>query len=318
MPSCEAASVLPDPTGTASPMTALPDGVRGAAVFNVFEIGRSDFKRGQTPALNRVIAYSLQGAWSGPKPASENFPFKMTQRFFARLKNPRHQSGYQLLLRESIYLTPEPTAAAASGATLPPVSCISEPYFKSFLDHLVKVARQLAHHGQGNLRAHATAAFRALTNEPVQTLGVVRLYHAARLAAGGEGTDTQDPAILGQMGEFLEVCRLRKELGPTAIIEWLNVDFEMGKPFDILVRYPIVDPNGAPGYEEVEVDVKVAGIKAHFDPPRPNSKKPNATRELKIELRIPDDTLRLWRAPPVEGARRRVLRVVVPAMSARA
>ena len=234
MPTCEAASVLPDPTGTASPLTALPDGVRGAAVFNVFEIGRCDFKHGQTPALNKVIAYSLQGAWSDPKPESENFPFEVAERFFARLKNPRHQSGYQLPLRESIYLTPEPTAAAASGATLPPVSCISEPYFKSFLDHLVKVARQLAHHGQGNLRAHATAAFRALTSEPVQTLGVVRLYHAARLAAGGEGTDTQDPAILGQMGEFLEVCRLRKELGPTAIIEWLNVDFEMGKPFDIL------------------------------------------------------------------------------------
>jgi hypothetical protein len=54
------------------------------------------------------------------------------------------------------------------------------------------------------------AAFRALTSEPVQTLGVVRLYQAARLAAGGEGTDTQDPAILGQMGEFLEVCRTRK------------------------------------------------------------------------------------------------------------
>ena len=77
----------------AEPMTALPDGVRGAAVFNVFEIGRCDFKHGQTPALNKVIAYSLQGAWSGPKPASENFPFKMTQRFFARLKNPRHQGG---------------------------------------------------------------------------------------------------------------------------------------------------------------------------------------------------------------------------------
>ena len=55
----------------------------------------------------------------------------------------------------------------------------------------------------------------------------------------------------------------------------------------------------------------------HYDPPRPLAKKPNATRELKIELRIPDDTLRLWRAPPVEGARRRVLRVIVPAMSAR-
>ena len=317
MQTCEDSSVLPDPPGTASPMTALPDGVCGAAVFNVFEIGRGDFKPGQTPALNKVIAYSLQGAWSDPKPESENFPFEVAERFYARLKNPRHQSGYQLLLRESIYLTPEPTAAAA----LPPVSCISEPYFKGFLDHLVKVARQLAHHGQGNLRAHATAAFRALTSEPVQTLGVVRLYHAARLAAGGEGTDTQDPAILGQMGEFLEVCRLRKELGEEATIEWLNVDVEMGKPYDILVRYPLRGPDGrlTGSYEEVEVDVKVAGIKVHFDPARPDSKKPNATREFKIELRIPEDTLRLWRAPPgANGARRRVLRVIVPAMSARA
>ena len=67
------------------------------------------------------------------------------------------------------------------------------------------------------------------------------------------------------------------------------------------------------------MDVKVAGIKAHFDPPGPNSKKPNSTREFKIELRIPDDTLRLWRASPgANGARRRVLRVIVPAMSARA
>ena len=149
----------------------------------------------------------------------------------------------------------------------------------------------------------------------MQPLGVVRLYHAARLAAGGQGTDTQDPAILGQMGEFLEVCRLRKELGEEAIIEWLNVDVEMGKPYDILVRYPRRGPDGLPtgSYEEFEVDVKVAGIKAHFDPPRPNSKKPNSTSEFKIELRIPDDTLSLWRAPPgANGARRRVLRVIVP------
>ena len=49
----------------------------------------------------------------------------------------------------------------------------------------------------------------------------------------------QDPAILGQIGEFLEVCRLRAELGPTAVINWLNKDFEMGRPYDILVEYPI-------------------------------------------------------------------------------
>ena len=103
--------------------------------------------------------------------------------------------------------------------------------------------------------------------------------------------------------------------------EWLNVDVEMGKPYDIFVRNPLRGPDGrlTGSYEEFEVDVKVAGIKAHFDPARPDSKKPNATREFKIELRIPEDTLRLWRAPPgANGARRRVLRVIVPAMSARA
>ncbi len=51
--------------------------------------------------------------------------------------------------------------------------------------------------------------------------------------------DAQDPAILGQIGEFLEVCHLRAELGPTAVINWLNKDFEMGRPYDILVEYPI-------------------------------------------------------------------------------
>ena len=107
---------------------------------------------------------------------------------------------------------------------------------------MVKVARQLAHQGSGVLRAHATAAFHALSSKPVQPLGVVRLYQAARLAAGGQGTDTQDPAILGQMGEFLEVCRLRKELGEEAIIEWLNVDVEMGKPY----RHPCALPSPRP------------------------------------------------------------------------
>ena len=117
----------------------------------------------------------------------------------------RVHGGYGLLDLGSIHATPEPTAPAASGATLPSISFLSEPHFKGFLDHMVKVARQLAHQGSGVLRAHATAAFHALSREPVQPLGVVRLYQAARLAAGGQGTDTQDPAILGQMGEFLEV-----------------------------------------------------------------------------------------------------------------
>ena len=72
------------------------------------------------------------------------------------------------------------------------------------------------------------------------------------------------------------------------------------------------------GFEEVEVDVKVAGIKAHEDPARP-PKKPNSTRELKIEIRIPADTIALWSGgETAAGARRRVLHVVVPAMSARA
>jgi hypothetical protein len=66
------------------------------------------------------------------------------------------------------------------------------------------------------------------------------------------------------------------------------------------------------------VDVKVAGIKAHEDPAR-LPKKPNSTRELKIEIRIPADTVALWSGgETAAGARRRVLHVVVPAMSARA
>ncbi len=71
----------------------------------------------------------------------------------------------------------------------------------------------------GTIHAHAVAAWHALTAAPVQPLGMERLYHAARLAAGGRGVgaagggagagDAQDPAnILGQIGEFLEVCRL--------------------------------------------------------------------------------------------------------------
>ena len=72
------------------------------------------------------------------------------------------------------------------------------------------------------------------------------------------------------------------------------------------------------GFEEVKVDVKVAGIKAHEDRARP-PKKPNSTRELKIEIRIPADMISLWRGEPVlAGARRLVLHVLVPAMSARA
>ena len=58
------------------------------------------------------------------------------------------------------------------------------------------------------------------------------------------------------------------ELGPTAVIKWLNKDFEMGRPYNILVQYP--SPNGRDGeFEEVEVDIKVAGIKAHEDPAPP-------------------------------------------------
>jgi len=184
------------------------------------------------------------------------------------------------------------------------------------------VARQLAHEYTGPVHAHAVAAWHALTAQPVEPLGVVRLYHAARLAAAGaagggaDAGDAQDPAILGQIGEFLEVCRLRAELGPAAVITWLNKDFEMGRPYDILVEYP--NRNGDGGFEEVEVDVKVAGIKAHEDPARP-PKKPNSTRELKIEIRIPADTVALWSGgETAAGARRRVLHVVVPAMSARA
>ena len=321
MPTCAEASPLPDPTDPVVPMQPLPQGEVGNAELRFIEIGKSGFRPGQSPAMNKVISYSEQDAWPAGtnKPESENLTRAQGERFYRRLLRPRGQGGYGLRDLGSILATPEPTAPAASGATLPSTSYLSQPHFKGFLDHMVKVARQLAHQGSGVTRAHATAAFHALSSEPVQPLGVVRLYQAARLAAGGQGTDTQDPAILGQMGEFLEVCRLRKELGEEATIEWLNVDVEMGKPYDILVRYPLRGPDGllTGSYEEVEVDVKVAGIKAHFDPARPESKKPNATREFKIELRIPEDTLRLWRAPP-DGARRRVLRVIVPAMSARA
>ena len=323
MPTCAEASPLPYPTDPVVPMQPLPPGEVGKAELRFIEIGKSSFRPGQSPAMNKVISYSEQKAWpeGTNKPESENLTVAQVERFYRRLLVPQGQGGYGLRDLGSILATPEPTAPAASGATLLSTSYLSQPHFKGFLDHMVKVARQLAHQGSGVLRAHATAAYHALSSEPVQPLGMVRLYQAARLAAGGQGTDTQDPAILGQMGEFLEVCRLRKELGEEATIEWLNVDVEMGKPYDILVRYPLRGPDGllTGSYEEVEVDVKVAGIKAHFDPARPESKKPNTTREFKIELRIPEDTLRLWRAPPgTTGARRRVLRVIVPAMSARA
>jgi len=72
--------------------------------------------------------------------------------------------------------------------------------------------------------------------------GLERVDHKqnATTCDTGEGTperktkEVQDQEI----GEFLEVCRLRAELGPTAVIKWLNKDFEMGRPYDILVQYP--------------------------------------------------------------------------------
>ena len=320
MPTCDAASVPPTPTEPAVPLSPLPDGVQGAGAFVVLKIGAADFTRGRPPKLSKCVAYSLQDQWphGAAKPKSENYSATLVKRFLKRLTRPRSNDGYALQCIGLIVLSEAHAATLeATDRTL-----ITDASYTEFLSYLGTVARQLAHEYSGTVHEHAVAAWHALTAQPVEPLGVVRLYHAARLAAAGAaggGADTgdaQDPAILGQIGEFLEVCRLRAELGPTAVIKWLNKDFEMGRPYDILVEYP--NRNGDGGFEEVEVDVKVAGIKAHEDPARP-PKKPNSTRELKIEIRIPADTVALWSGGgTAAGARRRVLHVVVPAMSARA
>ena len=320
MPTCDAASVPPTPTEAAVPLSPLPDGVQGAGAFVVLKIGAADFVPGRAPRLSKTIAYSLQNQWppGAAKPKSENYSAALVKRFLKRLTGSRSNDGYALQ-RIGLIVLSEAHAATleATDRTL-----ITDASYTEFLSYLGTVARQLAHEYSGTVHEHAVAAWHALTAQPVEPLGVVRLYHAARLAAAGaagggaDAGDAQDPAILGQIGEFLEVCRLRAELGPTAVIKWLNKDFEMGWPYDILVEYP--NRNGDGGFEEVEVDVKVAGIKAHEDPSRP-PKKPNSTRELKIEIRIPADTVALWSGgETAAGARRRVLHVVVPAMSARA
>ena len=59
MPTCAEASELPDPTDEVVLMPPLPPGELGNAVFKFFEVGRGDFRVGQVPALNKVIAYSL-------------------------------------------------------------------------------------------------------------------------------------------------------------------------------------------------------------------------------------------------------------------
>ena len=115
MPTCAEASELPDPTDEVVLMPPLPPGELGNAVFKFFEVGRGDFRVGQVPALNKVIAYSLQGAWiKDKKPKSENFTKEAAECFFGRLMKSRGQEGYALRFVESIYATPEPRAHGSS------------------------------------------------------------------------------------------------------------------------------------------------------------------------------------------------------------
>ena len=55
-------------------------------------------------------------------------------------------------------------------------------------------------------------------------------------------------------------------------IHHVNSDGEVGLPYDIL----IVHGDGT----VTEVDVKLAGVKTHSDPPRPGDKKPNWSHEI--------------------------------------
>ena len=74
MPTCAEASPLPDPTDAVVPMQPLPPGEVGNAVLRFIEIGKSSFRPGESPGLNKVISYSEQNAWpvGTNKPESEN------------------------------------------------------------------------------------------------------------------------------------------------------------------------------------------------------------------------------------------------------
>ena len=119
MPTCDEASVPPDPPDAVVQMLPLPDGERGNAVFRIVELGQYHFRSGQSPAMNRVVAFSWQNAWpeGANKPESENFTTAAAESFFRRLLMTRKQGGYGLHDLGSILATPEPTAPAASGAT---------------------------------------------------------------------------------------------------------------------------------------------------------------------------------------------------------